>query len=273
VFSGSFKYSLTQSVRALNAGWFLGLHIFGPIFFLLTSWTIFNVLGTGLTTRFETLTGLSTYMPFAVLGFAFQSLIMTAVWSGANGIRYEAEIGTLESIFVTPGSKVAWVLGKIAGSLMIALISTGVVLALGVAAFSYESPARPDILTAVLGTLLTLAGMVAFAFAVAGLTFLVKKGDDINQVLWPAMVFFSGLAFPVEALPQWGQVFAWIFPITHGLAITRGALLRGYGILDSHLAQPIGSILVLTCIYVPLGYIAFRYFLDKARRKGALATY
>ena len=115
--------------------------------------------------------------------------------------------------------------------------------------------------------------MTAFAFALAGLTFLTKKTEDINQVLWTSLVFFTGLAFPVEALPAWAQAISSIFPITYGLSITRGAILRGNHVLDPQLLFPEVSILVLTSIYIPIGYFSFKILFDRSRRKGALTGY
>jgi ABC-2 type transport system permease protein len=273
VFKGSFRYSLTQTFRYLNAGWFLGLQVLGPLFFLLTSWTILQILGPSSLAHFTLTSGYTDYIPFVILGFAFQAVIMNAVWSGSNGIRNEQQLGTVEAVFVTPSSKAAWMLGKIAGNIVMALVSTSIVLTVGTLALSFTLKAVPDVLSAVVGVLLTLVGMTAFSFALAGLTFLAKRAEDINQVLWTSMVFFTGLAFPVEALPQWAQAISWVFPVTHGLAITRGAILKGYSIFDQNLYFPLMSILVLTVVYIPVGFFSFRTFFDKARRKGALATY
>jgi len=273
VFKGSYRYSMLQTFRYMNAGFFIGLQVLGPIFFLLTSWTILQIIGPSALTTFTTTSGYADYIPFVIIGFAFQAVIMNAVWSGSNGIRNEQQAGTVEALFVTPSNKVAWILGKIAGNITMALVSTSVVLTVGTLVFSFILRATPNILAAALGVLLTLVGMTAFAFALAGLTFLAKRADDINQVLWTSLVFFTGLAFPVEALPQWAQAISWVFPMTHGLSITRSAILKGYSIFDPNIFYQIISILILTVGYIPIGYFSFRMFFDKARKKGVLVGY
>ena len=45
VFKGSYRYSMLQTFRYMNAGFFVGLQVLGPIFFLLTSWTILQIIG------------------------------------------------------------------------------------------------------------------------------------------------------------------------------------------------------------------------------------
>src|SRR2546428_9018043 len=111
VFKGSFRYSLIQTFRSLNAGWFIGLEVLGPISFLLTSWTIFQILGQSSLSYFRATSGYADYIPFVILGFAFQAVIMNAAWSGANSIRSEQWSGTVEAVFMTPSSKSAWLLG------------------------------------------------------------------------------------------------------------------------------------------------------------------
>jgi len=264
---------MLQTFRYMNAGFFIGLQVLGPIFLLLTSWTILQIVGPSASNKFSATSGYADYVPFAILGFSFQAVIMNAVSSGANGIRNEQEIGTVEAIFVTPSNKVAWMLGKIAGNITMGLVSTGIVLTVGGLALSFTLRVPPNILAADIGVLPTLVGMTAFSFALAGLTFLAKRTDDIYQVLWTSLVFFTGLAFPVEALPQWAQAISWIFPITHGLNITRAAILKGYSISDSNIVLPLLSMMVLTLVYIPIGYFSFRTFFDRARKKGALGGY
>src|SRR5205809_7401854 len=103
---------MLQTFRYMNAGFFIGLQVLGPIFFLLTSWTILQIIGPSALTTFTTTSGYADYIPFVLLGFAFQSVIMNAVWSGATGIRKEQQAGTVEAIFDTPSSNAAWMLAK-----------------------------------------------------------------------------------------------------------------------------------------------------------------
>src|SRR6266581_6359877 len=183
-FLGTFRYTVIQSVRNLSAGWFIGVHVLGPLAFLLTSWTILQILGPATITQFVAQTGLNDYIPFVIVGFAFQSVVMMTVYAGVNGIREEQQFGTAEAVFVTPSNKAAWFIGKIAAGFITALISTAAILTVSLLSFSFKLNAQPDVPSAAAATFLTLVGMTAFGFALAGLTFLVKRGDRIYQVLW-----------------------------------------------------------------------------------------
>ncbi len=250
-FLGTFRYTVIQSVRNLSAGWFIGVHVLGPLAFLLTSWTILQILGPATITQFVAQTGLNDYIPFVIVGFAFQSVVMMTVYAGVNGIREEQQFGTAEAVFVTPSNKAAWFIGKIAAGFITALISTAAILTVSLLSFSFKLNAQPDVPSAAAATFLTLVGMT----------------------LWPTIIFLTGLAFPVEALPAWIQPVSWAFPITHGLVLTRGAALKGYNILAANQLGALASLLILTAIYLPVGYVSFFVFLNKARSRGDLYKY
>lgn len=113
--------SILQPARSISAGWFIGLHVMGPVFFLLTSWTISQMVPN--VQSFVTATGINDYLSFAIIGFAFQGIVLNAAWTGANAIRFEQEMGTAELIFLTPANKVLWILGKMAGGQLFSLLS------------------------------------------------------------------------------------------------------------------------------------------------------
>lgn len=273
-FTASFKYTLKNSLRYLSAGWFIGIHIFGPLFFLLTSWTIYEIIGQTVGLEyFISKAGVSNYLAFAAVGFAFLGPVLNASWSGAQGIRSEQEAGTLELIFVTPSNKIAWLMGKMMAAQTFSLISLTIVLITSSIFFGFDLLSRANVSVAILGMVLTMIGMSSFSFALAGLTFIIKRTNDLNQFLWPTMTFFCGLAFPVEVLPIWAQAISWIFPLTHGINITRKALLVGSEIFDPTIATATLTIIIQILILIPIGLFLFNRFYNKARKTGSLFTY
>lgn len=273
-FAASFKYTLKNSLRYLSAGWFIGIHIFGPLFFLLTSWTIYEIIGQTVSLEyFVSKAGISNYLAFAAIGFAFLGLILNASWAGAEGIRNEQEAGTLELIFVTPSNKIAWLIGKMMAAQTFSLISLTITLITSSVFFGLDLLTHANIPMAILGMVLTMIGMSSFSFALAGLTFIIKRTNDLNQFLWPTMTFFCGLAFPVEVLPTWAQIISWAFPLTHGLNITRKALLLGYGFFDPAITTATLTVIVQILILIPIGLFLFTRFYNMARETGSLFTY
>jgi len=273
-FAASFKYALKNSLRYLSAGWFIGIHIFGPLFFLLTSWTIYETISQTMSLDyFISKAGVSNYLAFAAIGFAFLGPILNASWAGAEGIRSEQEAGTLELIFVTPSNRIAWLIGKMIAAQTFSLISLAVTLITSSVFFGLDLLSNANIPVAILGMVLTMIGMSSFSFALAGLTFIIKRTNDLNQFLWPTMTFFCGLAFPVEVLPVWARVISWAFPLTHGINITRKALLVGSRVFDPAIAMATLTIMVQTLILIPIGLFLFNRFYNLARKTGSLFTY
>lgn len=103
--------------------------------------------------------------------------------------------------------------------------------------------------------------------------FCLKKEEELTQVLWPMMTFFSGLAFPVEVLPEWGRMIAKIIPLTWGIGATRKALLLGAGIFDPSVVTAFIILIVLTAVFLPLGALLFSQLEKAAKKAGTLGTY
>ncbi len=270
-FWASFISSLKVVLRAVTFRGLVAFNISVPFFFILTSWITLQIMGGG--DFFTGLTKMPHFLSFVTIGFAFNGFVFSAAMGGAHALRGDQEHGTLELVFVTPSNKLVWLLGKIMGNLTFSLINFAVILLLGSLLFGFQATAQPNILVAILFVLLTIIAMTSFGFVFAGVCFIAKREDELSQVLWTMMVFLSGLAFPVEVLPQWGQAIAWMIPITHGVHATRQALLLGAGILDPAIITALGMLILQTAILLPIGVVLYSRLERKARETGALATY
>lgn len=270
-FWASFISSLKVVLRAVTFRGLVAFNISVPFFFILTSWITLQIMGGG--DFFTGLTKMPHFLSFVTIGFAFNGFVFSAAMGGAHALRGDQEHGTLELVFVTPCNKLVWLLGKIMGNLAFSLINFAVILLLGSLLFGFQATAQPNIPVAILFVLLTIIAMTSFGFVFAGVCFIAKREDELSQVLWTMMVFLSGLAFPVEVLPQWGQAIAWMIPITHGVHATRQALLLGAGILDPAIITALGMLILQTAILLPIGVVLYSRLERKARETGALATY
>jgi len=258
----------------LRAVTFRGLVAFNlsvPFFFILTSWITLQIMGGG--DFFTGLTEMPHFLSFVTIGFAFNGFIFSASFGGAHALRGDQEHGTLELVFVTPSNKLMWLLGKIMGNLAFSLVNFSVILLLGSLIFGFQSTAQPNVWLAALFVLLTIIAMTSFGFVFAGVCFIAKRERELSQVLWTMMVFLSGLAFPIEVLPEWGQIIAWALPITHGVQATRWALLLGIGISDPAVLNALGMLVLQIVILLPIGIALYARLERKARETGALATY
>jgi ABC-2 type transport system permease protein len=262
-------------VRYVTLRGLVAFNISVPLFFVLTSWVIgeFMTDGSGFSSFFTETTGMSDYLSFVTVGFAFNSFIFSAVFGGGHAIRGEQEHGTAELIFVTPSNKLAWLLGKMMGNLIFSIVTFFILLVFGAVLFGFHPKAPPNIPLAVVGVLLTMIALMAFGFVFAGICFRAKRENELSQILWPIMVLFSGLAFPIVNFPLWWKIVAWVIPVTHGVDITRNALLLGSTFLDHDILFGLGILVLQTIILLPIGTTLYTKMEKAARRKGTLATY
>ena len=77
--------------------------------------------------------------------------------------------------------------------------------------------------------------------------------------------------YPVTVLPAWLRQVGRFLPLTHALAVLRGALLVGAGPGD--LGQSLLALLVFAGVLAPVGAGTFAYALRRARIDGSLSHY
>jgi len=270
-FWASMISSLKMVIRYVSFGGLVAFSLAVPIFFVFTSWVISTFMPQ--TGFFPSKTGTADYMSYLSIGFAFTSFIFSAAFGGSHAIRGEQEHGTAELVFLTPANKVVWLLGKMMGQLIFGVISFSIILFSGLLLFGFHAEVQPDIPVAILSILLTMLAMTSFGFVYAGVCFLAKREEELSQVLWPMLTFFSGLAFPVDILPEWGKMIARMIPLTWGIDATRRALLFGAGISDTSLLTSIGVLSLLTVFLLPIGALLFSKLEKAAKKTGTLGTY
>jgi ABC-2 type transport system permease protein len=270
-FWASMVSSLKMVIRYVSLVGLVAFNLSVPLFYIFTSWVISTFMPQ--TTFFSSKTGTADYMSYLSIGFAFSGFIFSAAFGGSQAIRGEQQQGTAELVFVTPANKITWLLGKMMGQLIFGFVNFTIILFTGFALFGFHPEVQPNVPLAVLCILLTMLAMTSFGFFYAGICFLAKREEELSQVLWPMITFFSGLAFPLSILPQWGRIIAWAIPLTWGLDATRRALLSGAGIYDVSTLTAIGVLSLLTVILLPIGALLFSRLETAARKTGTLGTY
>ena len=271
----SFISELKLVTRYVSIPGMLGFNIAVPFFFVLSSWIVANIVTgpSGYSAYFTSLTGMTDYLAFVTIGFAFNTFIFSTAFGGAHAIRGEQEQGTAELVFLTPSNKIAWLMGKMFGNQVFGIFGFAVLLGSGFFLFGYRPQASPDIAAASVAIVLSIAAMAALGFVLAGICFFAKREEELSQVLWPTFTFFCGLAFPVQILPSWGQTIAYLIPLTYGVDATRRALILGVGLADLVMIQDLLMLLVQVFVLLPLGLLVFSRLEREARRTGVLGTY
>jgi ABC-2 type transport system permease protein len=110
--------------------------------------------------------------------------------------------------------------------------------------------------------------MAGFGLLIGGLSFYYRDPMVFANIFTFILLIFSGVNFPIQALPQPLQIVSYAFPLTYGIDAGRKAITAGATLID--IAPLLGEMLIVGFISIILGYIFFRSFENTARKTGKL---
>src|SRR5690606_266639 len=185
-------------------------------------------------------------------------MVIPAILTALAVVR-EKELGSIVNLYVTPVTRLEFLLGKQLPYVVVGMLSFGLLALLAVTALGV--PLRGSFPALAAGTLVYLAAATATGLLVS--TFVRSQiaalfGTAILTML-PA-VQFSGLLDPVSSLEGAGAWIGRVYPTTHYLVISRGAFAKALGF--SELA---GSFVPLA-LAVPVLLAAFVALLPEQER-------
>jgi ABC-2 type transport system permease protein len=210
------------------------------------------------------------YLGFVVIGFLATEFQQVGVSGLAQRIRFAQMMGTLEAELATPASP--WMaLGAppvyefAVSSLRSAAYLLGAKLLLGL------DLSRVNWASLIVSIPLIIAAFSGLGLLAAATTMLVRRLNPVAMVIGSLSFFLSGVMYPVTVLPGWLRAASRLLPLTHALAVLRGALLVGSGpvaLRDSLLA-----LLIFAGVLAPIGAATFAFALKRARVDGSLSHY
>jgi ABC-2 type transport system permease protein len=167
----------------------------------------------------------SYFMIPGVIGMILYAI--TSILTATAVVR-ERERGTIEQLIVTPIRPWELVVGKVLPYVILALVDTLEVLAIG--HWWFGVPVRGDLLLILAcSCLLLLSGLGIGLFA----STIANTQQEAMLSVWLTIlpsIFLSGFFFPLEAMPQVLQWVSYIVPLRYYLVIIRALLLKGVGI-------------------------------------------
>lgn len=176
----------------------------------------------------------------------------------ATAVVRERERGTIEQLIVTPIRPWELVVGKILPYVVLALINTLEVLAIG--SMLFDVPIRGE-----LGAIMLLSGL--FLLSGLGVGLLVSTISNTQQeamlsafFTYLPSIFLSGFFFPIEAMPRVLQWISTVIPLRYYLIIIRSLLIKGVEMRA--LQDEIVALLVFGVVMMTLAAVRFRKRLD-----------
>jgi ribosome-dependent ATPase len=149
----------------------------------------------------------------------------------ALSIVREKELGSIVNLYVTPVSRLEFLLGKQLPYVGLAMVNYASMLALAV--FVFQVPVKGSLLALTLGALIYSIATTGFGLLISAFTatqVAALAGTGILTLL-PALQF-SGVIVPVSSLSGVAAAIGYGFPMTYFLKISVGAFTKALSFVD-----------------------------------------
>jgi ABC-2 type transport system permease protein len=187
-----------------------------PFFFL-------AFLGLGLQSAFAIRPGGERYLDYIAPGIVGMVLLFSSTVSGISVI-WDRQFGFLKVMLVAPIPRLAIVLGRTAGGTTTASIQAIIFLTISFF-LGVRVPSPVGLILA-----LVFMGLIGLSFSSLGVALASRMEDPhgfqliFNFLIMP-IFFLSGALFPLDNLPIFIKVLAYLNPLTYGVDGLRWALL------------------------------------------------
>jgi ABC-2 type transport system permease protein len=189
------------------------------------------------------LSGASYFVP-SILAMAIMQLGVFA----AIPLVQQREKLILKRIGATPLPRWALVTSNVLVRLVIAVVQTAIILAIGVGAFGVQ----------IIGNWLLIAGIVALgALAFTALGYVIasfarteEAANGITQVVQMPMLFLSGIFFPLLVMPEWMQAAARVIPLTYLGDALRQVMVGGAPFVPLALCLAVLGVWLVACLAI-----------------------
>lgn len=173
----------------------------------------------------------------------------------AFAIVREKELGSITNLYVTPVTRLEFLLGKQVPYVGLAMVNFALMFLM--ALFVFGVPLKGSFQTLLVATLIyvtatTAFGMVISAFARTQIAALF--GTAILTVL-PATMF-AGMMVPISSLTGMGKIMGRLFPMSYFLPVSVGTFTKGLGFAD--LATDLGALTLFVPALLTLSLLLLR---------------
>lgn len=161
---------------------------------------------------------------------AFQLALIPAILMALAIVR-EKELGSIVNLYVTPVTRLEFLLGKQVPYVVLAMVNYIVLLLM--ALYIFGVPLKGSLGTLSLGALIFVIASTAYGRVISSFTrtqIAALFGTAILTVL-PATMF-SGLMVPVSSLTGMAAVLGQLFPMSYFVPVSVGTFTKGLGFTD-----------------------------------------
>jgi len=251
--------------------WIIALFIWPVIFpmgYILTARALSGMDGSGLTT-FQNTTGLTEYVGYIAVGTMIWMWQNIVLWAVGYSLRNEQMRGTLESNWLSPTWRFAYLLGssipQLASMFMLMLVS-GLEYA-----FLFRVNFSGSLWLTLLVILAAIPSVYGLGFAFASVVITLKEANAFVFLVRGIVMVFCGITYPLAILPKWMQSVSQWLPQTYIIHAVRTAALSTEGF--SGIAFDLKMLVIFGIIWLAFGYLLFNMMERRARQTGAIGQY
>ncbi len=162
----------------------------------------------------------------------------------ALAIVREKELGSITNLYVTPVTRLEFLLGKQIPYIAVAMLNFLILFLMAILVF--QVPLKGSFFTLALGALIYVTATTGYGMLISSFTrtqIAALFGTAILTVL-PATMF-SGMLTPVSSITGFGAVLGRLFPMTYFVPISVGTFTKGLWFLD------LAHHLLMLALFVP----------------------
>ena len=210
------------------------------------------------------------YFLFAIIGICTLDLINLCMRSATRSVRDAQAFGYIDVMISSKVNPRSVVISSLVYPFLIGLLRVIVYL---FCAFLLQDLnfSLLSITLALCIMLLTLISFMGLSLIAASFVILYKQGDPINYFTGLIIFLFSGVLFPVSALPEVLKPISSFLPMTHSLEMMRKILI--FDSCEHCSFSTVGYLLFWSAILYCFGIIILRKAIELSRVSGNLGKY
>ncbi|MCP8315352.1 MAG: ABC transporter permease [archaeon] len=206
-----------------------------------------------------------------VWGFVFMVNFGYTVWDLGFSLQNENRIGTLEEVFLTPASRLAFMVGNglqsyAMGAILVTILLPLINLLLGIPIIIQ------DAFLLIVSYTLMVTMMLGFGIIFASLIWLLRTPEGIGSLTYFLVMIFASVFVPAATLQEPLRAIVSLFPLTYPIDIIRHSTIG----TPTLFSEPIFEFFftgIISIVIFFFGLLTFRLIERRLKRKGSLVAF
>jgi len=251
--------------------WMIQLFIWPLIFplsFILTGRALSGPDASGLQ-AFTSLSGANDFAGYVIVGTTIWMWQNVVLWNIGFALRNEQWRGTLESNWMTPTWRFAYLLGSSFPQIIAMVLFLAVTTVEAILIYGVRFHGSPWLILLMIAA--CIPSIYGLGFAFASIVISAREANAFVFLVRGLVMIFCGIAYPISLLPGWMQGIADWLPQTYMINGIRLASLSDASLVD--LLPDLRALVLFGVFWLVVGYLAFVWMERRARRTGAIGQY